>query len=87
MTGVVLLDSVSLLYMGWHIDPDRPGRRIAQYFGVEVKAPKTSTRSATQLSPDQRAFHSWANSFGMLVMVARCVEDVDAALLPLGISR
>ena len=63
------------------------GERVAQYFGVECKVPGTATRSATHLSPDQRLFHAWMKEFGGIVVVARCVEDVDAALAPLGVFR
>lgn len=59
----------------------------AIWFGVEVKRPKSATSAATHLNPDQRAFHAFAKEFGMLVVVARCVEDVDAALAPLGVTR
>lgn len=63
------------------------GEKVAQYLGVEVKRPKTATQQAGHLSPDQRAFHKWMEEFGGIVIVARCVEDVDAALAQIGVTR
>jgi hypothetical protein len=59
----------------------------AIWLGVECKVPKTTTRSATHLNPDQQAFHAFAKEFNMLCIVARSVEDVDAALAQIGVFR